>query len=93
MSFTKGARHNGITQSDASQAIHAGLSILPEPMVRAEIASGSRVAIRLSGCDLERPIAIIHGHGKSFTPVLRRLVEALCEQAMPKQDNEKAIKR
>jgi len=61
--------------------IGAGLSVLPEPTVRAEVASGSLAAVRLANCDLERPIGIIHRHRKAFTPVLRRFIEALCELA------------
>ncbi|MBP7936255.1 MAG: LysR family transcriptional regulator [Phycisphaerae bacterium] len=54
-----------------------GLSILPEPTIRHEVKVGSLVALRLAGCDLKRPIGIIHLHQKVFTPALVKFVEIL----------------
>jgi DNA-binding transcriptional LysR family regulator len=38
----------------------AGVGILPEPMLRAEVKAGTLKAIRLEGCWLKRPLGIIH---------------------------------
>ncbi len=38
----------------------AGVGILPEPMLRAEVKAGSLKAVRLEGCHLKRPLGIIH---------------------------------
>ncbi len=54
-----------------------GLSILPEPTIRREVQVGSLVALKLVGCDLKRPIGVIHLHQKVFTPALVKFVEIL----------------
>lgn len=59
--------------------IGAGIAILPEPTVRAEIRNGSLVAVRLIAPELRRPIGIIHRHRKLFTPTTAKFVELLQE--------------
>jgi len=61
--------------------IGAGLSILPEPTVQHELASRTLSAVRLLGCDLERPLGIIHLNRKAFTPAIQRFIEILRERA------------
>jgi DNA-binding transcriptional LysR family regulator len=39
---------------------NAGLSLLPEPMLRQEVQAGTIRALRLEGCRLVRPLGIIH---------------------------------
>ena len=63
--------------------IGAGLSILPEPTVRREIAGKALAAVPIRGCDLERPIGIIHRQRKVFTPVLRKFMEVLQQRGQP----------
>lgn len=69
--------------------IGAGLSILPEPTIRREIANGTLATVRVLGCDLERPIGIIHHQRKAFTPVLTKFVEMLRERTSAAADGEK----
>ncbi|NLX99400.1 MAG: LysR family transcriptional regulator [Rhodopirellula sp.] len=59
--------------------IGAGISILPEPTVRRETASGRLAAIRLIAPQLQRPVGIIHRHRKVFTPTATKFVELLAE--------------
>ncbi|NUQ65650.1 MAG: LysR family transcriptional regulator [Pirellulales bacterium] len=59
--------------------IGAGVSILPEPTVRLETASGRLAAVRLIAPQLQRPIGIIHRQRKVFTPTATRFVELLQE--------------
>jgi DNA-binding transcriptional LysR family regulator len=40
--------------------IGAGVALLPEPTLRQEVLAGSLRAVRLSGCQLRRPLGIIH---------------------------------
>lgn len=63
--------------------IGAGISILPEPTVRKESASGTLVAIRLITPELRRPIGIIHRQRKVFTPTVGKFVELLQEVQDP----------
>lgn len=59
--------------------IGAGVSILPEPTVRAEIERGSLVAVPLAIQKLRRPIGIIHRQRKMFTPSIVKFIELLKE--------------
>ncbi len=64
------------------QAVHieAGVSILPEPTVREEIARGDLTAVRLIAPQMERPVGIIHRQRKVFTPTSTKFVELLQEE-------------
>ncbi|MCZ7647015.1 MAG: LysR family transcriptional regulator [Planctomycetota bacterium] len=57
--------------------IGAGVSILPEPTVRREVARGSLVARPTTMDELIRPIGIIHRRRKRFTPAVSRFMELL----------------
>ncbi|MGA2035673.1 MAG: LysR family transcriptional regulator [Thermoguttaceae bacterium] len=57
--------------------IGAGISILPEPTVRDELAEGTLAAARLIAPELRRPVGIIHRHRKVFTPTTSKFVELL----------------
>lgn len=57
--------------------IGAGVSILPEPTVRLEVAAGRLASVRLIAPQLQRPIGIIHRQRKVFTPTATRFVEML----------------
>ncbi len=61
--------------------IGAGLSILPERTVQRELANRTLAAVRLLGCDLQRPLGIIHLDRKAFPPALERFIEILRERA------------
>jgi DNA-binding transcriptional LysR family regulator len=54
-----------------------GLSVLPEPTIRREVQAGTLVALKMRGCDLKRPIGIIHLSQKVFTPALIKFIEIL----------------
>jgi len=57
--------------------IGSGISILPEPTVRKEVAEGTLVAVPLAHGDLRRPIGIIYRQRKIFTPTMNKLIELL----------------
>jgi DNA-binding transcriptional LysR family regulator len=57
--------------------IGAGISILPEPTIQAEVHNGSLAAVRLIAPELRRPIGIIHRHRRVFTPTAAKFVELL----------------
>jgi DNA-binding transcriptional LysR family regulator len=56
--------------------IGAGVAILPEPTVRAELERGVLVA-PLALADLRRPLGIIHRSRREFPPSVARFVELL----------------
>ncbi len=60
--------------------VEAGVSILPEPTVRAETARGDLAAVRLIAPQMERPIGIIHRQRKVFTPTSTKFIELLQEE-------------
>ncbi len=59
--------------------IEAGVSILPEPTVRAEVARGDLAAVRLIAPALERPLGIIHRQRKVFAPTITKFLDLLQE--------------
>jgi len=64
--------------------IGAGISILPEPTVCKEVQIGTLAAVRLRGCNLQRPIGIIHRDRLVFSPTVARFVELLQQMPMAK---------
>lgn len=57
--------------------IGGGISIVPEPTVCKESRSGNLAIVRLSDCELRRPIGLIYLDRKIFTPVMSKFVELL----------------
>ncbi len=68
----------------------AGISILPERVMREELAQGRLVAVRLNPAELFRPVRIIHRRRKIFSEVAAGLMEILqersgVEEALPRE--------
>jgi hypothetical protein len=57
--------------------IDAGIALLPEPTVAAEVAAGTLVSVPLATDELVRPLAIIHRRGKALNNTARRFIEML----------------
>lgn len=57
----------------------AGISILPERVMREELEAGRLVAIRLRPSELFRPVRIIHRRRKVFSDLVMGLMEILKE--------------
>jgi len=57
--------------------IGAGVSILPEPTIRAEVRNGTLAAVRLIAPELFRPLGIIHRHRRAFSPTASKFIELL----------------
>lgn len=57
----------------------AGISILPEPTLARERASGSIVAVPLADDAFTRPIAVIHKRGGGLSPAAARFLRLLIE--------------
>lgn len=57
--------------------IDAGVSILPEPSVRREIALGSLANVPLKGNPLERPLGIVHRRDKQLSELAREFIGLL----------------
>jgi DNA-binding transcriptional LysR family regulator len=55
----------------------AGVSLLPEPTVRREVANRGLVAVPLAMPNLVRPVGIIHRRNKRFSPAVARFSELL----------------
>lgn len=55
----------------------AGISIMPERVMRSDIESGRIVALHLSPAELFRPVRIIHRRRKTFNDVTRGLLHLL----------------
>lgn len=57
--------------------IDAGVSLLPEPTIGRELASGTLASVRIAGEELVRPLGVIHSKGKPLSATARRFVELL----------------
>jgi DNA-binding transcriptional LysR family regulator len=57
--------------------IDAGVSLLPEPTVRREVATGTLHAVPIADRCLVRPLGILHRRGKPLGRTARRLVKLL----------------
>jgi LysR family transcriptional regulator, transcriptional activator of the cysJI operon len=63
----------------------AGISILPERVMREELEQGRLVAVRLNPSELFRPVRIIHRRRKVFSEVAAGLMEILQERSGVKE--------
>ncbi|MBN2475795.1 MAG: LysR family transcriptional regulator [Pirellulales bacterium] len=59
--------------------IGAGISVLPEPTIREETASGRLAAIRLIAPELRRPIGIVYRQRRVLPPTAAKFAEMLQE--------------
>ncbi len=50
--------------------IGTGVALLPEPMLKREVESGTLTAIPLAGCRLVRPLAIIYRRNRNLNPAV-----------------------
>ncbi|MFQ6047786.1 MAG: LysR family transcriptional regulator [Phycisphaerae bacterium] len=70
----------------------AGVSILPRPTVRREVAAGSLAVVRLVGLDLVRPLSIILRRGRPLTLGISDFIELL-KQTPSHQESEATVER
>lgn len=61
--------------------IGAGVSILPEPTVEREIASGTLAKVRIADKPLERPLGILHRRDRTLTTIANQFIGLLCSDA------------
>ncbi len=62
-------------------ALGTGLSILPVRVLRGDIKQGRLVAAPIKGCNLVRPLRIIHLRRKKFNLAMQTFMELLKEEA------------
>ncbi len=55
----------------------AGVGLLPEPMLRQEVQTGTLTAVRLEGCRLMRPLGIIHRRPNRLSAATQGFIELL----------------
>jgi DNA-binding transcriptional LysR family regulator len=58
--------------------IGAGVSILPEPTVEREIASGTLTKVPIIGPKLERPLGILHRRDRTLGTIAHQFIDLLC---------------
>jgi len=68
--------------------IGAGVSILPEQTVLAEVRNGTLAAVRLIAPELFRPIGIIHRHRRAFSPTTAKFLELLQKAQSQTSENQ-----
>ncbi len=55
----------------------AGLSILPEPTVEQEVASGTLATVTIEGKPLERPLGILHRRDRTLSLIATQFIDLL----------------
>jgi DNA-binding transcriptional LysR family regulator len=61
--------------------IGSGVSLLPEPTIEREMATGTLVKVQLSGRPLVRPLGIIHRRDRELSDTARRFMQLLQSRA------------
>jgi DNA-binding transcriptional LysR family regulator len=61
--------------------VAAGVSLLPEPTVRREVASGALVAVPLAGCRFVRPLGILYHRQRPLSATAWQFLELLRQPA------------
>ncbi len=61
-------------------ALGTGLSVLPVRVLRGDIQQGRLIAIPIEGCNLVRPLGIIHLRRKQFNPAMQAFLDLLREE-------------
>jgi DNA-binding transcriptional LysR family regulator len=62
--------------------VGAGVSLLPEPTIGRELASGTLARVPLAGQPLARPLGIIHRRDRNLSQMAQRFVALLQSQAL-----------
>jgi DNA-binding transcriptional LysR family regulator len=73
-------RFDNIQMIKEAVALAAGISIMPERVIRADIEQGRLVAVRLRPATLFRPVRIVHRRRKTFNEVTAGLIAILREE-------------
>ncbi len=60
-----------------------GVSIMPERVMRADLAQNRLVAVKLEPADLFRPVFIVHRRRKTFSELAQGLLDILLTEAPP----------
>lgn len=66
----------------------AGISLLPARTMRAEIAQGRVVAVKLHAPGLVRPVGVVHRRRKKLNRAAQAFVELLVEQTAAKEERQ-----
>jgi DNA-binding transcriptional LysR family regulator len=73
-------RFDNIEMIKQAVAHGAGVSIMPERVMREDMLQGRLMALRLEPAELYRPVRIVHRRKKLFSEVARGLLELLREE-------------
>ena len=73
------AEFDNIENIKQAVSINAGVALLPEPTIRAEVKARTLVGVPLFGCPFTRPLAIIHRRGQRQSAATKRFMELLLE--------------
>jgi DNA-binding transcriptional LysR family regulator len=73
-------RFDNIEMIKQAVAHGAGISIMPERVMREDMLQGRLMALRLQPAELFRPVRIVHRRRKVFSEIVRGLLELLQEE-------------
>jgi DNA-binding transcriptional LysR family regulator len=73
------AEFDSIENIKQAVSIGAGVALLPEPTIRREVQARTLSAVPLFGCQLTRPLAIVHRRGQRLSAAAKRFMDLLLE--------------
>ncbi len=73
------AEFDSIENIKQAVSIGAGVALLPEPTLRREVKARTLSALPLFGCELTRPLAIVHRRGQRLSAAAKRFMDLLLE--------------
>jgi DNA-binding transcriptional LysR family regulator len=57
--------------------VGVGIALVPSAAVRQELAQGTLIALRLTDCVINRPLAILHRKGFALTPAMKLFIKLM----------------
>jgi DNA-binding transcriptional LysR family regulator len=85
VAVTVGMHFDNIQMVKEAVAVGAGVSILPERALRADIELGRLAALRMEP-EIKRPLALLHRRGRKFNKAARRFLDLLRESGRDEAD-------
>lgn len=73
--------------------INAGISIVPLATVKQEIQQNLLRAVPIKGCNVTRPLAIIHRKGRVLTPAMKKFIATLTGKEYGSENRQRAQRK
>lgn len=83
LEVNEAAHFDNVQMVKEAVALKKGVSILPLRVIREDVRQKRLTSIRIAGCELYRPLGIVHRRKKRFTQVAQAFLDLLQEKPTP----------